>query len=104
MKSTRSTPSPPEKTSSTFGGISWLAHGTLHSGLWVDSHLPDYIAGGGDLTELGSEQLPEGGGRVTELMAELEQAQRAGNWEAAQRLYRDAIAPDRHPGGPQQKV
>jgi tetratricopeptide (TPR) repeat protein len=28
----------------------------------------------------------------------------AGNWAAAQRLYRDAIAPDRHPGGPQQKV
>jgi tetratricopeptide (TPR) repeat protein len=28
----------------------------------------------------------------------------AGHWEAAQRLYRDAIAPDRHPGGPQQKV
>ncbi|MFP5371174.1 MAG: sulfatase-like hydrolase/transferase, partial [Actinomycetes bacterium] len=25
-------------TSSTFGGFSWLAHGTLHSGLWVDSH------------------------------------------------------------------
>jgi hypothetical protein len=24
-------------TSSTFGGISWLAHATLHSGLWVDS-------------------------------------------------------------------
>ena len=28
----------------------------------------------------------------------------AGNWPAAQQLYRDAIAPDRHPGGPQQKV
>ncbi len=28
----------------------------------------------------------------------------AGNWTAAQQLYRDAIAPDRHPGGPQQKV
>jgi tetratricopeptide (TPR) repeat protein len=28
----------------------------------------------------------------------------AGNWTAAQRLFRDAIAPDRHPGGPQQKV
>ena len=28
----------------------------------------------------------------------------AGNWSAAQQLYRDAIAPDRHPGGPQQKV
>ncbi len=24
-------------TSSTFGGASWLAHSTLHSGLWVDS-------------------------------------------------------------------
>ncbi|HYO40652.1 MAG TPA: CDP-alcohol phosphatidyltransferase family protein [Nocardioidaceae bacterium] len=24
-------------TSSTFGGLSWLAHGTLQSGLWVDS-------------------------------------------------------------------
>jgi hypothetical protein len=24
-------------TSSTFGGISWLAHATLHSGMWVDS-------------------------------------------------------------------
>jgi phosphatidylglycerophosphate synthase len=24
-------------TSSTFGGISWLAHSTLHSGLWIDS-------------------------------------------------------------------
>ena len=24
-------------TSPTFGGISWLAHSTLHSGLWVDS-------------------------------------------------------------------
>ena len=24
-------------TSSTFGGISWLAHATFHSGLWVDS-------------------------------------------------------------------
>jgi phosphatidylglycerophosphate synthase len=24
-------------TSSTFGGTSWLAHATLHSGLWVDS-------------------------------------------------------------------
>jgi tetratricopeptide (TPR) repeat protein len=28
----------------------------------------------------------------------------AGNWTAAQQLYRDAIAPDRHPGGPQQKM
>jgi tetratricopeptide (TPR) repeat protein len=28
----------------------------------------------------------------------------AGNWRAAQRLFRDAIAPDRHPGGPQQKT
>lgn len=28
----------------------------------------------------------------------------AGNWTAAQQLYRDAIAPDRHPGGPQQKT
>ena len=28
----------------------------------------------------------------------------AGDWTAAQRRYRDAIAPDRHPGGPQQKV
>jgi tetratricopeptide (TPR) repeat protein len=28
----------------------------------------------------------------------------AGNWTAAQQLYRYAIAPDRHPGGPQQKV
>ncbi|MCE9639475.1 MAG: tetratricopeptide repeat protein, partial [Betaproteobacteria bacterium] len=28
----------------------------------------------------------------------------AGNWTAAQALYRDAIAPDRHPGGPQQKT
>jgi hypothetical protein len=28
----------------------------------------------------------------------------AGNWTAAQQRYRDAIAPDRHPGGPQQKV
>ncbi|MGZ8844241.1 MAG: tetratricopeptide repeat protein, partial [Pyrinomonadaceae bacterium] len=28
----------------------------------------------------------------------------AGNWKAAQQLYRDAIAPDRHPGGPQQKT
>ena len=28
----------------------------------------------------------------------------AGNWTAAKQLYRDAIAPDRHPGGPQQKV
>ena len=28
----------------------------------------------------------------------------AGDWTAAQQLYRDAIAPDRHPGGPQQKV
>ena len=28
----------------------------------------------------------------------------AGNWAAAQQRYRDAIAPDRHPGGPQQKV
>jgi phosphatidylglycerophosphate synthase len=25
-------------TSSTFGGISWLAHSTLQSGVWVDSH------------------------------------------------------------------
>jgi hypothetical protein len=24
-------------TSSTFGGVSWLAHATLHSGLWVDT-------------------------------------------------------------------
>ena len=24
-------------TSSTFGGISWLAHATLHSGLWIDT-------------------------------------------------------------------
>jgi phosphatidylglycerophosphate synthase len=24
-------------TSSTYGGISWLAHATLHSGLWIDS-------------------------------------------------------------------
>ena len=29
---------------------------------------------------------------------------RAGNWTAAQQLYRDAVAPDRHPGGPQQKI
>jgi tetratricopeptide (TPR) repeat protein len=28
----------------------------------------------------------------------------AGNWTAARQLYREAIAPDRHPGGPQQKV
>ena len=28
----------------------------------------------------------------------------AGNWTAARQRYRDAIAPDRHPGGPQQKV
>ena len=28
----------------------------------------------------------------------------AGNWTAAQQRYRDAIAPDRHPGGPQQKT
>jgi tetratricopeptide (TPR) repeat protein len=28
----------------------------------------------------------------------------AGNWNAALRLYRDAIAPDRHSGGPQQKM
>ena len=28
----------------------------------------------------------------------------AGNWTAAQQLYRDAIAPDQHPGGPQQKT
>lgn len=28
----------------------------------------------------------------------------AGNWEAASRLYRDAIALDRHSGGPQQKM
>jgi len=28
----------------------------------------------------------------------------AGNWTAAQQLYRDAIAPDRHAGGPQQKM
>lgn len=28
----------------------------------------------------------------------------AGNWTAAQQLYRDAIAPDRHSGGPQQKT
>jgi hypothetical protein len=26
-------------TSSTFGGISWLAHATLQSGLWIDSQL-----------------------------------------------------------------
>lgn len=28
----------------------------------------------------------------------------AGNWAAAQQRYRDAIAPDRHPGGPPQRV
>jgi tetratricopeptide (TPR) repeat protein len=28
----------------------------------------------------------------------------AGNWDAAMRLYRDAIALDRHSGGPQQKI
>ncbi len=28
----------------------------------------------------------------------------AGNWTGAQQRYRDAIAPDRHPGGPQQKT
>jgi tetratricopeptide (TPR) repeat protein len=28
----------------------------------------------------------------------------AGNWTRAQQLYRDAVVPDRHPGGPQQKV
>jgi tetratricopeptide (TPR) repeat protein len=28
----------------------------------------------------------------------------AGNWTTAQQLFRNAIAPDRHPGGPQQKV
>jgi phosphatidylglycerophosphate synthase len=26
-------------TSSTFGGLSWLAHGTLQSGLWVDNQI-----------------------------------------------------------------
>ena len=26
-------------TSSTFGGLSWLAHSTLQSGTWVDSQL-----------------------------------------------------------------
>ena len=26
-------------TSSTFAGVSWLAHGTLQSGLWIDSQL-----------------------------------------------------------------
>jgi tetratricopeptide (TPR) repeat protein len=29
---------------------------------------------------------------------------RGGNWTVAQQLYRDAIALDRHPGGPQQKM
>jgi tetratricopeptide (TPR) repeat protein len=29
---------------------------------------------------------------------------RAGNWTAAQQLYHDAVAPDRHPGGPQQRI
>jgi len=28
----------------------------------------------------------------------------AGNWAAAQQLFRDAITPDKHPGGPQQKM
>ena len=28
----------------------------------------------------------------------------AGNWTAARQLYRDAVATDRHPGGPQQKM
>ena len=28
----------------------------------------------------------------------------AGNWTAAQQVYRDAIAPDQHSGGPQQKM
>ena len=47
---------------------------------------------------------PEGGfhGHLSWHLALLELA--AGNWRAAKQRYHDAIAPDRHPGGPQQKV
>ena len=38
-------------TSSTFGGISWLAHSTLETGLWIDSqHKYDQVASGSRLT------------------------------------------------------
>ncbi|WP_431279231.1 CDP-alcohol phosphatidyltransferase [Leifsonia poae] len=38
-------------TSSTFGGISWLAHSTLQSGLWVDSQQKyDQVTAGNRLT------------------------------------------------------
>ena len=38
-------------TSSTFGGISWLAHSTLQTGLWIDSqHKYDQVTSGSRLT------------------------------------------------------
>ncbi|MEO9256470.1 MAG: sulfatase, partial [Tepidiformaceae bacterium] len=38
-------------TSPTFGGISWLAHSTLQSGLWIDSqHKYDQVTSGSRLT------------------------------------------------------
>jgi hypothetical protein len=38
-------------TSSTFGGLSWLAHGTLQSGLWVDNQTRyDELLSGNRLT------------------------------------------------------
>ena len=38
-------------TSSTFGGISWLAHSTLQTGLWIDSqHKYDRVTSGNRLT------------------------------------------------------
>ncbi len=38
-------------TSSTFGGVSWLAHSTLETGVWVDSqHKYDQITSGNRLT------------------------------------------------------
>ena len=42
-------------TSSTFGGLSWLAHGTLQSGLWVDNQRRyDQLMSGNRLTLSGA--------------------------------------------------
>ena len=53
-------------TSPTFGGISWLAHSTLQSGLWVDSQRRyDQLVGERPLHAQPGVQAAPGGGRST---------------------------------------